>query len=440
MARETPSITTDYLTPTQLLEIDACTRCGECLNWCPVYNVVDRGMYTFAPKDKEITPKTKYEFTPLKKIKTLRDFMNQSYGLRAKLFGPKKIDNAAIQEFSEFLYHCSTCGVCANVCESGIDTVELWEAIRANLVKRGNGPFGKQSFFPKLMAKYGNPYQGKQEDRLCWLPEDIKFADNSENAYFVGCTATFRQQVLAVSTVRILNHLGIEFTMLGPDEWCCGSALIRTGQRETENVVREFAKRNIEGLKEKGVKNVYFACAGCYRASVIDWPKYYEGKIPFKSIHMAVYMSELLKEGKLKWKHPINKTVTYHDPCHLGRHVFSEIKDERVFESPREVYKSFPEINFIEMERIKEMQRCCGAGGGCKAGIPDMALSIAKTRVEDAQNVNADILSSTCPFCRRNLMDARDAMKAEIEVEDLVVLAAKSLGLDVTIPPNPYIS
>ena len=138
-------------------------------------------------------------------------------------------------------------------------------------------------------------------------------------------------------------------------------------------------------------------------------------------------MQDLIKEDKIKWEKSINKTVTYHDPCHLGRHV-------GVFDAPRYVLSHIPGVTFVEMDRIKEFQRCCGAGGGVKAGIPDLALAVAESRVKDALETHADILSSACPFCKRNLMDGRDSLKADIEVEDVIVLVAQALGLSVEEP------
>ncbi|MFQ6062058.1 MAG: (Fe-S)-binding protein [Methanosarcinales archaeon] len=427
MAREPPSITTEKLTPVQLMEIDACTRCGECVNWCPAYDVINQEKFVPAEEqEKKLNQKIKLEYTPKERIKNWKNFINKSFGLRAMLFGPKKIPDSILQEFANRAYHCTTCGVCGTVCESGIDTVELWEALRANMVKRGNGPYGKQSFFPKLIQKDSNPYQGKQEDRLAWMPEGIEVADKAEIAYYAGCTAAFRQPELAIATVKVLDYLGLEFTMLGEDEYCCSSALIRTGQQDLNPVVPDFAKHNIEALKAKGVKKVLFACAGCFRASMIDWPRYYDGKIPFERIHISKFINDQLDAGKLEFKNSINKTITYHDPCHLGRHV-------GVYEEPRKVLQRIPGVTFVEMERNKELQRCCGAGGGCKAGIPDFALAMAQARIEDALNVNADILSSACPFCRRNFQDGQEASNAPIEVEDLIVLVAKALGLDVSM-------
>ena len=162
---------------------------------------------------------------------------------------------------------------------------------------------------------------------------------------------------------------------------------------------------------------------------LIDWPRLTGKELPFKVVHVTEFLQDLIRKGEIKWEKSIDKKVTYHDPCHLGRHV-------GVFEPPRAVLEAIPGIQFIEMERIKENQRCCGAGGGVKAGIPDLALGVASTRVEDALAINVDILSSACPFCKRNLSDGRDALGVnELEVEDVIVLVAEAMGIDLSDTP-----
>lgn len=420
-----PSIKVDVIDPMHLLQYDACTRCGECENWCPALDAMD--------KDLAISPKDK--------ISRWRDFMGKSYGLRAKLFGAKAIPEEDIQKFNDNLFYCTTCGVCGSVCEGGLNTIEMWEATRQQLVMRGNGPYGKQSLFPKLIGEMHNPYMKEQKDRLLWVPDDVEIADDSEVAYFAGCTAGFNQQVLGVSTARVLNHLGVPFSMLGEDEWCCGSALIRTGQPHIGDTPREAAIHNVEALEARGVKKVLFACAGCFRAASLDWPRLMGREPNFEVVHIADFLAELIDQGKIKWEKSLdNKTVTYHDPCHLGRHV-------GVFEGPRKVLSNMPGVNFVEMERNRDLQRCCGAGGGVKAGIPDLAMGISTARVKDAMDVKADILSSACPFCRRNLGDGRDSVygvegtnfdlrdneENDMQVEDLIVLTAELMGLSTKI-------
>lgn len=410
MAKKQASINAVNFTPKQLMEFDACTRCGECVKYCPTYDAKDQ--------DQDIEPRDK--------IQRWKKFMSKSYGLKAAILGPEEIPDEEIKQFCDDLYHCTTCGMCGTVCPAGIDTIELWETTRANLVKRGDGPYGKQSMFPKLVHEYHNPYMKDQKDRLIWKTEEIEVAEKSDLAYFIGCTAGYNQQVLSVCTARILNKLDVPFMVLGEDEWCCASALIRTGQPHINDTPRLAALHNIEALQATGAKRVVFACAGCFRTATIDWPRAYGGELPFELLHMSQLLAEQLDAGKIKWVKELNKTVTYHDPCHLGRHV-------GVYDEPRKVIESMPGIKLIEMERIREEQRCCGAGGGVKAGIPDLAQSIANARVTDALETGAEVLLSTCPFCRRNLIDGRDELKAELAVDDLVVLTAHLMGLSTEI-------
>jgi heterodisulfide reductase subunit D len=294
---------------------------------------------------------------------------------------------------------------------------------------------GKQSFFPKLIKGDRNPYMAKQEERLCWVPKDIKVQESGDIVYFAGCTAAYRQQALGVATVRILDRLGVPFAMLGKDEWCCASALIRTGQRE---VMAEHAVHNIDALKDAGAKNVLFACAGCLRNAAIDWPMWYEGYIPYETMPLSVFLRDKIKSGEVEYKIPLNYRFTYHDPCHNGRHLMHLKGKDWAFEAPRDVVQSIPGVKFQEMVRNRALQRCCGAGGGVKAGIPDLALDCAKARVQDATDVQAEVVASTCPFCRLNLIDGRNAAKSPIKMVDIVEMMAASMGLDMTIPENPY--
>jgi len=430
-----PSITTDRFTAVQLMELDACTRCNECLNWCPTYEEINTGTFKPAeiPKEKTLSEKEALEYTPKNRIKIMKNLINQGYGWRARLFGPKPIPEQDILRFKDQVYHCTTCGICSTVCEAGIDSVELWESIRANMVMHARGPYGKQVGFPDLLKSH-NIFAGEQKDRLCWLPPGAHIEDKTELGYFAGCTAAYRMQKVAAATVRVLNNLNIPFTMLGEEEWCCGSVLLRTGQL---GMAKEIINHNVNAIKNKGIKTMVYACAGCHRTSIIDWPKFYEGKeLPFKIYALSEYLCKLLDEGKLKpedfkWKKPLDKTVTMHDSCHTGRHV-------GIFEEPRRIYRMIPGIKFVEMERNREHQRCCGAGGGIKAGMPDLALKMAQKRVKDAEAVGADIMSSTCPFCRRNIKDGINAMKTNVVFEDQIVLVAESMGLDITVPKNPY--
>lgn len=410
---------TGYMMSTQLLEVDACNRCQECMKWCPTFAV--------RPDRPGITP--------MYKNARWRELMAKSHSLRAKIFGAKPLNDDEMKQFTEDTYSCTTCGVCGTVCEAGIRTVELWEAMRPNLVKRGDGPVGKQSFFPKLVKADRNPYQAKQEDRLCWVPKDLKIQESGEIVYFAGCTAAYRQQALGVATVRILDNLGVPFAMLGKNEWCCASAMVRTGQRE---VMAEHAVHNVDALKDAGAKTVLFACAGCLRNAAVDWPMWYEGYIPYETMPLSVFLREKIRSGEVKYKIPLDYRFTYHDPCHNGRHLMHLKGKDWSFEAPRDCIQSIPGVKFQDMVRNRALQRCCGAGGGVKAGIPDLAMDCAIARVQDATEINAEVIASTCPFCRLNLIDGRNTSKSPIKMVDIVEMMAASMGLDTTIPENPY--
>ncbi len=423
-----PSLKIKNLTSVQLMELDSCVRCGECNNWCPTYDA--------SGNSPNLSPKNK--------IYRWKKFIDKSYGIFARIFGPSKINEEEFNNFVNDVHSCTTCGICATVCEAGINTVELWEGIRANLVKRGNGPFGgpngKQAMMPNIISKFKNSYNEDNKNRLNWIPKDVIIEDKAEILYFGGCTAEMKQTNLAISTARVLNKLGIKFCMLGEDECCCGSVLIRTGQYQKEELAKKLAILNVEAIEKKGAKIVLYACSGCFRASLVDWPRLIGKELPFKVMHVSQYLSDLIEKGLINWeKKPFDddKVVTYHDPCHLGRHV-------GVYEEPRNILKSMPGMSYVEMKRSKSYQRCCGAGGGVKAGIPELALSISKQRVMDAEEVlygpekNGDInvFAQACPFCKRNLSDGKKSLlengdqKAEMIIEDIIEISARALGLD----------
>lgn len=386
----------------QRVEIDACANCDECLLWCPVYDAL---------REESLTPRGK--------LKRLKSFVSASYSLWGLLFGPRPIREEKLSKFTEDLYHCTTCGTCQVICESGIDTTDLWETVRFEMVKLGTGPLGKQNAWLDMVKQVYNLYNEPRENRLNWLPPDIKTSEKASTGYFVGCTSSYRTKAIAIATTRILKQMNVDFVLLGPEEHCCGSPLIRTGQL---NAVKKLVERNVDSLASKGVQRVLYSCAGCFRTSLIDWPRFF-GKLPFETVHITQFLAEKIDEGKLRFKKRLNEKITYHDPCHLGRHA-------RVFEAPRKIIESIPGSKLIEMERNRMLSRCCGAGGGVKAGTPDLALKMAAVRVQDALECGADILTSACPFCYLNLRDGINWQKErfrKLKVVDLVELTARMI-------------
>ena len=251
------------------------------------------------------------------------------------------------------------------------------------------------------------------------FPDDINVVERGEVAYFAGCTASYRSPDTAQITLRLLAYLYPKGVVaLGAKEFCCGSPYIRTGQvdftveKDQKNInfqVSDLIKNNVQTLVERGVKTVIFSCSGCYKTAMQDWPKFTD--VPFERIHLSQILAKAIEEGRITLK-SYPKTITYHDPCHLGRHM-------KEFDAPRAILNAIPDVTIHEMRHSRNRALCCGAGAGVKAGFPDLALEIAKMRVKEAQDINAEVIVTACLFCKNNLQDAMDAVGSSIEVLDL---------------------
>lgn len=218
--------------------------------------------------------------------------------------------------------------------------------------------------------------------------------------YFRGCTAREKQTSIQKATEKLLKIAGVDYHVLD-NEACCGSVLLRTGFL---NEAQKQIEKNNELLKDE---TILTSCAGCYKTLSED----YDG---LDVIHISQLLNDLIQEGKLDFsKNDLD--VTYHDSCHLARHM-------EVFDEPREVIKSV--ANLVEMENIRENSLCCGAGGGVKSAYPEIASQMAKSRLDQAFKTNCNTLITACPFCKLNLSND------ELEVLDLTEFLVKYGGMD----------
>ncbi len=260
----------------------------------------------------------------------------------------------------------------------------------------------------------------RKKDRI--LTEvQIRAADAIDVLYFVGCTASYDVNVkeVAINTVNILNALEIKFGILGTEEKCCGSVLLRIGNYEFERL----AEYNVRLFNSLNVKMIVTSCAGCFRTLKMDYVKV--GKLNPEVLHTSQLIARKIREKKIKFTHEVPLKVTYHDPCHMGRH-------SNVYEEPREVLRAIPGLEFVEMARIRELSRCCGAGGGLKAGFMDVQNLMAQQRVKDAEQTGAEALVSTCPFCYQGLKIGINAIDSKIRMVDLSELVARAMGIEAT--------
>jgi heterodisulfide reductase subunit D len=232
--------------------------------------------------------------------------------------------------------------------------------------------------------------------------------------YFRGCVVRDKLNNIEFATKKILDKIGVDYEIMENEE-CCGSFLLRTG----------FQKDAIEVMKKnlKNIKNdkILVSCAGCYNTLKNDYKKFLG--VELDVIHTSQLFKELIEEKELKPK-KLSLKVTYHDPCHLGRHCGE-------YQAPRNVLEST--ANLVEMKRNKLKSRCCGAGGGVKSAYPDTSLKIAQKRILDVEDIDADILVTSCSLCILNLTSAVESFKKEqnnLKIIDLSELLLMGLNYE----------
>ena len=366
------------------------------------------------------------------------------------------------EEVRDVFMPCITCGQCSAQCENKIPTVDIIESLRAALVESGVPMIEKHELVDRLVKELNNPYGGKADERFKWAKDAGlgKYINNKDAkiGYYVGCTASYRQVEVAIATAKVFEQLGMDFTLV-EDEVCCGSPFFRIGAVDT---AQDLMNTNLENFKH--LEKLYFSCAGCYRTFTIDYPKWMpEGeKLPFKTQHAFELISKLITMGKISFKpnkELKGKVVTYHDPCHTGRHFALDMEQEMIkksknlmfdarkiaqmqndwFDIPRVILRKLEEdvgIKFIEMYRIKLHSMCCGAGGGVRAGYPDFSLRTASLRCDEANAVGADILTTECPFCWRNLSDANDLYAHDLQVMGILEMISTYGLLELGVKPT----
>ncbi|MEM4735365.1 MAG: (Fe-S)-binding protein [Candidatus Thorarchaeota archaeon] len=312
------------------------------------------------------------------------------------------------QNIVDWAYTCTTCKNCQETCTAtaeGIRVPEMMEALRRDLVENGFA-IPKHVEIEESIVNNGNPYR-ESEDTRSLVFGDRKWPERADVVYFVGCTSAYREKEIARTTVEIFDRLGLNFTVI-PNERCCGSVLLRLGRTQS---FKSLAKHNIDAIVRTGARTLVTACAGCFRTWKQDFPA--QGlKYPFRVLHVTEYLDELVKQGVVHFEAPSPIRVTYHDPCHLGRHA-------GVYEAPRRVIQSVSNVELVEMETNKRYAHCCGSGGGVKGTYGELADEIAADRVEEAERTGAQVLLTACPFCHRGLEDGAESRGSSLKIMDL---------------------
>ena len=321
------------------------------------------------------------------------------------------------ENLAKIFYQCSVCMACVQQCqipEIHSYAGEWLMAMREEAVKQGYGPMPEQIGFTDHIMTEQNPYMEKNEDRLKWLPSHIKLSSDAKLAYFVGCTSSYREKSVAIATAEILNALNVDFRIL-EKESCCGSPVYMTGQMEKAKLL---AETNVNNYKEAGIEQIITSCAGCYRTWKDTYPNKFGLDHGIEIKHLPEFMRRKLKSGEANFTKEVNMKITYHDPCHIGRHM-------GIYKAPRDVLQEIPGIELVEMTRNKHNAWCCGSGGGVRASFKDLSAFAARERIEEAKETKADALVSCCPFCLNQFKS--NIENDEIQALDLSELINKAI-------------
>jgi len=330
----------------------------------------------------------------------------------------------------DIVYKCDTCGGCDASCKrvEDMEPLRVMLDLRAKLVEDGQ-------LLPQHMPVIDNL---RKEDNMMMKPKtergkwaeglELKdlTAEKAEVVFHAGCNISFdvELQKVARTAITILTNVGIDVGIMGKDETCCGGKAYDMGYR---GEFTKYAENNIEAWTNTGVKTVVTSCSDCYYAFKRLYP---EVGSKFEVLHIVEFIDRLIKEGKIKFSKTIPMTVTYHDPCHLGRRSNVYVPGKAImgiYDAPRDVIRSIPGVELIEMERIKEYAFCFGAGGGVREAFPDFSSWTAGERIEEAKSTNAEAIVTACPWCERNFIDAISEKNGKMKVYDIVELVQQAI-------------
>jgi len=327
--------------------------------------------------------------------------------IREATFGLTEIDG-------EDIWRCTTCGKCTLQCPRGVKQIEIGVSLRMVASEYEVFPASVKSARTARasLISEGNPLQGERVNRADWAKDlSVKtYTEGMEALYFVGCYLSYdpRMKKVATATANILNKAGVKFGILGDKESCCGESIRKTG---SEEVFKNLAKENIKTFIDNGVKKIIVSSPHCYHTFKNEYPEF---MVNFEVVYISQYILELINEGRLELTGEFAKKVTYHDPCYLGRH--NDIYDE-----PREALKKIPGLELVEMTDSRKNSLCCGGGGGRIWMDTPQEERFSDLRLEQANEVGAEVLVTSCPYCITNFEESRLNLEYEdiLEIKDI---------------------
>jgi len=387
-----------------LLDFDACTECGRCTAACPAHRV-----------DKLLSPRDIILDLQRLARDPAGDFSQAFIGATPALS-------------SEAMWECTTCAACVEACPVSIEQFpKIVDARRYLVMEEAEFPETMQQALTSLETR-GHPMRGTAFSRVDWMQgldvptvADVKDADV---LLWVGCGGALveRNQKVVRALVQLLSSAGVKFAVLGREEKCNGDPARRIGN---EFLFEQLAQENIATLQKHNVKTIVTSCPHCFNTFANEYPQF-GGR--YEVFHHSQYLAKLVSEGKLAGNTPTGKTVTFHDPCYLGRH-------NGEYDAPRQLVRISTKETPIEMQQSRANGFCCGGGGGMSFVDEPPDKRVNQERARQVLETGADVVAVGCPFCMTMLEDGINATQGDRDVKVMDVAELLWQAVETTTTP-----
>jgi heterodisulfide reductase subunit D len=336
----------------------------------------------------------------------------------------------SVADVADDYVHCTQCGACELRCPNTLftgdfyrhrtRTVDVVKAMRALMVESGYERDGYKLWNERLAEAHSEPVLGDvvvSQDRVRDWADGLEIPVGGETILFVDCEAAFYRTSYTRAFAQLLQRAGVEFGLMR-EQWCCGGPAAEMGYLD---LARRHAEHNVADWRAVGAKRIIAPDPHDYIAFTEDYPGYFGADYEFEIVLGVELLAELLEQGRIELTKPVERTVTYHDPCRLN-------KRKGVHKAPRDVLRAIPGLTFKDVDRVTQWSYCSGGGGGLPVEKPEITAEISRRRLARAAELDVDTLVSACPWSERPLSAAGEA--ASIDVVDLFELVAEAAGIE----------